>query len=161
MQNSMAVFTFFIFGWKRPFCANLVKNVKRVSLSLNLVASLIRICRVQWCCSLFRFRPEIPFLVKFGPNCQYCQLKVKRWNLIPRLIRICRIQWWCLLLLFRPDILFFGKFGPKSEDCQFKQKCGTQNSSITQNSMAMFTLFVLDRNTLLWQIWSKKSLLSV
>ena len=157
----MAVFTLFIFGWKRPFCANLVKNVKRVSLSLNLVASLIRICRVQWCCSLFRFRPEIPFLVKFGQNCRYCQLKVKRWNLIPRLIRICRIQWWCLLLLFRPDILFFGKFGPKSEDCQFKQKCCTQNSSITQNSMAMFTLFVLDWNTLLWQIWSKKSLLSV
>ena len=49
----------------------------------------------------------------------------------------------------------FGKFGPKSEDCQFKQKFGTQDSSITQNSMAMFTLFVLDRNTLLWQIWSK------
>ena len=100
----MAVFTFFIFGWKRPFCANLVKNVKRVSLSLNLVASLIRICRVQWCCSLFRFRPEIPFLVRFGPNCQYCQLKVKRWNLIPRLIRICRIQWWCF---------FFFTFGRK------------------------------------------------
>ena len=27
--------------------------------------------------NFFCFRPEIPFLGKFGPNCQYCQFKVK------------------------------------------------------------------------------------
>ena len=55
MRNSMAVLTFFVFDPKCPFCANLVHNVKIVSLRLNLVASLVRICRIHWCCSLFSF----------------------------------------------------------------------------------------------------------
>ena len=38
MQNSMAVFTFFFFNQKHFFGASLVKNVKIVSLRLNLVA---------------------------------------------------------------------------------------------------------------------------
>ena len=54
----MVLFTFFVLGWKHSFCANLVKTVKSVSLSLNLVASIIRIRRVQWCCSLFLFSAE-------------------------------------------------------------------------------------------------------
>ena len=54
----MAVFTFFVLGWKDSFCANLVKTVKSASLSLNLAASIIRICGVQWCCSLFLFSTE-------------------------------------------------------------------------------------------------------
>ena len=45
MQNSMVVFTFFVFNRKRPFWENLVQKIKIVSLGLNLVASLIRICR--------------------------------------------------------------------------------------------------------------------
>ena len=40
MQNSMAVFTFFFSDQKRFFWANLVQNVKIVSLRLNLVASI-------------------------------------------------------------------------------------------------------------------------
>ena len=40
MQNSMAVFTFFLFDQKHSFCANLVQNVKIVSLTLNFVASI-------------------------------------------------------------------------------------------------------------------------
>ena len=55
MKNSMAVFTFLVFNWERTFRANLVQNVKTVSLRLNLVASLIRICRIQWRCLLFLF----------------------------------------------------------------------------------------------------------
>ena len=43
----MAVFTFLVLGWKHSFCANLVKTVKSASLSLNLAASIIRICGVQ------------------------------------------------------------------------------------------------------------------
>ena len=45
------LFTFF--DRKCPFWTNLVQNVKMVSLSLNFIASVIRICRIQWCCSLF------------------------------------------------------------------------------------------------------------
>ena len=44
---------------------------------LTLVASLIRIFRMQWCCSVFCFRVEIPFLGKFGPKNQNYQFKLK------------------------------------------------------------------------------------
>ena len=47
IQNSMVVFTFFFFDQKCLFWPNLVQNVKLVGLRLNLVASLIRICRIQ------------------------------------------------------------------------------------------------------------------
>ena len=40
MQNLKAVFTFFVFDLKRSSWANLVQNVKIVSLRLNLVASI-------------------------------------------------------------------------------------------------------------------------
>ena len=55
MQNSMVMFKFFVFDWKYPFWANLIQKVKIISWSLNLVARLIRICIIQWCCSLFWF----------------------------------------------------------------------------------------------------------
>ena len=44
-----------VFDRKHPFWANLVQKVKIVSLSWNLVPRLIRICRIQWCCSVFLF----------------------------------------------------------------------------------------------------------
>ena len=51
----MALFTFSALDRKYPFWANLVQKIKIVSLSLNLVPKLIRICRIQWCCSFFLF----------------------------------------------------------------------------------------------------------
>ena len=54
-QDKMAVFTFSVLGLKYSFWANLVQKVKIVSLSWNLGTSLIRICRIDWCCSLFSF----------------------------------------------------------------------------------------------------------
>ena len=47
MQNSVVVFTFFVFDRKYPVWANLVQNVRIVSLRIDLVASLIRVCRIQ------------------------------------------------------------------------------------------------------------------
>ena len=44
MQNSVMLFTFFVFGQKNAFCASLVQNVKIISLSWNLVPKLIKIC---------------------------------------------------------------------------------------------------------------------
>ena len=52
-QNSAGVFSFSVLDWKHSFWANLVQIVKIISLSLNLVPRLIRICRIQWWCSLF------------------------------------------------------------------------------------------------------------
>ena len=99
IQNLMVMFNFFVFDWKYPFWANLVQKVKIISWSWNLVARLIWICWIQWCCSLFSFLAgsallgqiwsKLPifttffvsdqkcsFLGKFGPKCQKCQLLV-------------------------------------------------------------------------------------
>ena len=64
MQNSIMLFSFFVFEWKYPFWANLVQKVKIISWSLNLVARLIRICRIQWCCSHF-FSSKVPNFLRF------------------------------------------------------------------------------------------------
>ena len=50
------------------------------------------------------FRPEEPFLGKFGPKIKIVSLS---WNLVPRLIWICRIKWWCSLFPFSTGNTFF------------------------------------------------------
>ena len=49
------MFTFSVFDGKYRFWANLVQNIKIVSWRWNLIPRLIRICRIQWCCSRFLF----------------------------------------------------------------------------------------------------------
>ena len=91
IQNLMMLFTFFVFDWKHRswanlvqivniysfflfpirnafFWKNLVQKVKIFSLTLNLLLSLIWICRIQKRCSLFCFWLGIHFLSKFGPE---------------------------------------------------------------------------------------------
>ena len=53
MQKSMAVFTFFLLGWKYSYWANLIWKIKNASLSWNLVPRLIPTCKIQCWCSLF------------------------------------------------------------------------------------------------------------
>ena len=77
MQNSMVKFTFSVFDWKSSFWVNLVQKVEIITLSWNFVGSLIQICRLQWCCSLFCFWPEIAFLRKLDPKNENCQFKLK------------------------------------------------------------------------------------
>ena len=92
------MFSFFVFNQKYVFCANLVQNVRIIRLSWNSVASLIRICRIQWCCSLFSFSTGNTL---FWANLvQKIKIISLSWNLLPRLTRIWRIQWWCSLFLF-------------------------------------------------------------
>ena len=55
----------------------MARKNKIVSLSWNLVPILIRICGIQWWCSLFCLRSEIPFLGKFDPKYQNFQYKLK------------------------------------------------------------------------------------
>ena len=43
MQNSMVVFSFSVLEGKQLFCANLVQNIKIISLSWNLVPAIILI----------------------------------------------------------------------------------------------------------------------
>ena len=88
--------TFSVLDRKHHFLENLVQKIKIASLSWNLVLKLIRICRIQWCCSFFCFRPENHFLSNLVQKIKIAGLS---WNLELRLIRICRIQW-CYSLFF-------------------------------------------------------------
>ena len=117
----MMLFTLFLFEWKHPFWANLVQKIKIISLSWNLVPTLIRTCRIEWWCSLFLFLIEnkyfgqiwlqnsmviFPFSF-FGWKFSFWANLVQNvriiswsWNLVSMLIRICRVQWWCPFFLF-------------------------------------------------------------
>ena len=138
MQNSMMLFTFFVFECQYPFWVNLVQKIKIISLSWNLVSRLIQICRIQWWYLLF--------LLLMGNTLFWANLvqKIKiiswSWNLVPRLIQICWIQLCCSLFSFltRNALLgqiwsklsiftdcfasnqkypFLEKFGPKCQSC--------------------------------------------
>ena len=65
----------------------------------------------------------------------------------------------CLLIC--PEVPFLGKFGPKSQNYQFKMKFGTYTNANMQNSIAVFTFFVFDRNPPFWANFIQKSKLSV
>ena len=49
------MFTFSVLDQKNPFWVNLVKKIKIVSLSWNLVPRLIWISEIQWWCSIVLF----------------------------------------------------------------------------------------------------------
>ena len=143
------LFSFFVFEWKYPFWANLVQKVKVISWIWNLVARLIRICRIQWYCSLFFvFQWKYPFWTNFV---QKIKIVTWSWKLVPTLIRICRIQWWCsFFFCFWWEILFSGKFSPKSQNYQSKLKFGACTNSNMLNSIVMFTFFVYDWKYPFW-----------
>ena len=48
-------YTFFVFERKRPSWTYLVQMFNIYSLRRNLIPRLIRLCRIQWQCSLFFF----------------------------------------------------------------------------------------------------------
>ena len=76
-RNSMVLFSFSVFNRKYPFRANLVEKVKIVTFRRNLIPRVIPISRIQWCCSLFLFRPEILFWRKFGRKNEDYQFQLK------------------------------------------------------------------------------------
>ena len=55
LQNSMVIFTFFVFDRKYSFRENLIQKIQIFSLSSNLVSRLIWIFKIQWGCSLLPF----------------------------------------------------------------------------------------------------------
>ena len=112
------VIILFALDWKYPFWTNLIQKIKLVSLSLNLVPRLIRICRNSMTSFTFSALDCKNF---FWANLvQTIKIVCLSWNLVTRLIRICRIQWWCLLFLFQTGNTFLDKFGPKNQNCLFK-----------------------------------------
>ena len=111
MQNSMVMFILSVFDWKCPFWANLVQKVKIVSWSWNLVARLIQICRIQWCCFIF-FVFEWKYLFR-GNLVQKFKIVTLSRNLVPTLIRTCIIQRCYSLFLFLSGNTLFGQICSK------------------------------------------------
>ena len=94
MQSSM-MFSLLVFTWKYSFGANLVQSVKIISLSWNLVASLIWICRIHCRCWLFSFSTGNTLL--WENLVQKKKIISLSWKLVLRLIRIWIIKRWCSL----------------------------------------------------------------
>ena len=110
MQNSMVVFTFLVFDRKCSFWVNLVQKVRIISLSWNLVPTLIRISRIQWWCLLSGFDQEYPFWANLVQKIKIVSL---RWDFILKLIQICTIQGWYSILSFSTENTFFGTIWSK------------------------------------------------
>ena len=111
MQNSMVMFTFSVFEQKYHFRENLVQKIKIISLSWNLVLTLIRTCRIHWGCFSFSvFDRKYTFWANLVQKIKIISLS---WNLVPTLIRTCRIQWWCSLFLFLIGNSLFGQIWSK------------------------------------------------
>ena len=89
LLRKYVVVTFSILDQNNGFGGNLVRKIKIISLSRNLVTRLISICEIQWWCSLFQFSTGNTSLGKFGPKNQNCQFELK---FRTRLIWICRIM---------------------------------------------------------------------
>ena len=68
IKNSLVVFTFSVLDRKHSFWENLVQKVKIFSLSKNVVLRLIQYAQFSGAVYFFSFRPETPFLGKFGPK---------------------------------------------------------------------------------------------
>ena len=105
MQNSMVVFTFSVLHQKRPFWANLIQKIKTVSLSWNLVPRLIRIWRIQQCCSLFLFYNRNTF------SGQIC-FKKSKWLIFCLKNKLPNLDWtfyvtWINFLLMKQKLINF------------------------------------------------------
>ena len=105
---------FFCFGSEKKFedWVNLVKKLKIVSLSWNLVTRLIWISGIQWWCSLFLFFSTSVFQylsIFFSSNSNMQNSMV---------VSILSVLDWKVATLF-------GIFGPKNRNCQFKLKIDT------------------------------------
>ena len=134
------LFSFLIFEWKYPFWANLVQKIKILTLSWNLVPTLIRTCRIQWWCSFFLFLIWNTLFGQIWPKKSKLSVEAE----------ISYLDWFeyaefndtIHFFCFGVEIPFWGKFGPNNQNCNFKLKFGTYTNSNMQNSMVMFIFFV-------------------
>ena len=125
MQNSRKCSLFSVLHQKYPFWANLVQKIKIVSLSSNLVRTKTNL-NMQNSMVVLSFavlRLEIPFVAKFDPKNQNCQLKMKfgtqtNLNMQNNVVMISPS-------VFHRKYLFWGIFGPKIQNWEFKLTLGT------------------------------------
>ena len=121
MQNSMVMFILSVFDWKYPFWANLVQKIKIVTLCWNLVPRLIRICRIQWCCSLFLFSSGNSLLGQIWSKLLYLQFfflfpirNVLFWENLVQNVKVVSLSLNLLATIFCKIYLEFSRFHWKS-----------------------------------------------
>ena len=71
----------------------------------------------------FCFRPETPFLGKFGSKKSKLSVQDKTWYL--DWFEYAEFNGAVHIFCFRPETPFVGKFSPKNQNCKFKFKLGT------------------------------------
>ena len=125
-------------------------------VSWNLLPTPFRLCRFQYFQYLRKFnfyvstrntlfgkicfRPEIPFLGKFGPKKSKLLVQTEIWFL--DWYEFSGFKRQCWLFQFRPEMSFLGKFGSKNQNYQFKLKFDTYTNWNMQNSVVLFYLSV-------------------
>ena len=139
MQNSMMLLTIFVFEWRYLFWANLVQKVKIISWIWNLVPRLIRICRIQWWCSLFLLLIRNTLFGQIWSKKLKLSVQGETWYL--NKFKYAEFNDAVHFFRFWPETPFLGKFSP---NCQYLQ-------------VFLFPI----RNALFWKNWSKMSKLSV
>ena len=116
------------------------QRIKIVSLIWNVVLWLIRICRIQWRCSLSLILTRN---ILFGQIWSKLFVESDIWYL--DWLEQTELSDAVHFIFFRLEILFSGKFGTKNQNCQLKLKCGTLTILKMNNSMMMFIFSVFDR----------------
>ena len=82
-----------------------------------MVPRLIRICRIQWCYSLFfTFKWKYPFWANLVQKMKIVTLS---WILVATVIWTCRIQWWFSFFLFLSWNALFGQICSKKSKLSF------------------------------------------
>ena len=104
ISNSIVVLTFSVLDGKHPFYANLVRNIKIVSLNWNCLIRLIKNLNMQNPVVVFTFSFLFFFFGQtfFVPNAEFSG----------------GVQFF----FFKLEALFLFKFGSKIQLCQFKCK---------------------------------------
>ena len=164
MLNLMMMFICLALDGKYPFWANLIFTIKVGTEPNSNILNLVALFNFFFCTGnthcvkgvqiqsffwsvISRIRTEYgelrsisPYSVRMRENTN--QKKLRIWTLFT--------QW-----------LFLGNFGQKEESCLIEMKLGALTNSDILNSMVMLVLSFWTGNTLFWQIWSKKSKLSI
>ena len=107
----------------------------------------------------FYFRPEVPFLGKFGLKRENCQFS---WNLVASLTRICRVQ--CcrsLFLFFDQKYPFWANLVQKTKNVSLSWNLVPRLIPISRVHWWRLLFLLLIGYIFFGQIWSKKSELSV
>ena len=157
--NCMVRFTFSDLDCRYPFSANLVQKIKIVCLSWHSLPRQIQTYWIRRWCKVVLF---------WTGNTHFRQIWSKNQNFLFKMKFDAKnnSNVLNLMAMFVFTVLgqkpFFLQICSKNQNCLFKIKLGVYTNLNVLNPMVMFICPVLDwKYNLFWQIWSRKSKLSV